>query len=104
VRRAGVGDVEVFLVGEKAMPFGRTISVMTAVTAPDLASTDRRAAFDLLRGAIPFIVGVDAVGGSVNQIESSDFTTTHGRIERLPLHFSAMMEIEPSNSCGSRAA
>jgi len=57
------------------------------------------AALDLLSGAIPFVIGVDAVGGSVNQMESSDFTTMSlGEFRRLPFHFSAMTESEPSIS------
>ena len=89
VRRAGVGDIEVFLVGREG----------DAVRANHIGDDggDRAgfgvdaidvAALDLLCGAIAFVVGVDAVGGSVNQIESSDFTTTSlGEFRRLPFQF-----------------
>jgi len=43
VRRAVSATQRYFSSGEKAMPFGRTISVMTAVTVPDLASAARAA-------------------------------------------------------------
>jgi hypothetical protein len=40
---------------------------------------------DFALGSIAFIVAVDAVGRSVNQIEPSDFTTTSfGELSRLP--------------------
>ncbi len=64
VRRAGVGDIEIFLVGRKG---DAVRSNHIGDDRGDLAGLGvdpiDLAAVDLLRGAISFVVGVDAVGG-----------------------------------------